>query len=181
MPPAKLRRRVVAAVLTLGLLHTLLVSASPASATTVPWSSLTVAQKETQLISAMYVRLNLERSWYHLSPVHASPTLMKSAHAHNLAMARYNLMAHQCPGEASPGTRIWDVGYHWHSWGENVGWTSNETIDGILYMENLMYGEKPPENGHRLNILGNFYSIGIDVYFDSVHHKMWYTQDFASP
>jgi len=65
--------------------------------------------------------------------------------------------------------------------GASVANIPDETIDGILYMENVMYSEKPPENGHRLNILGNFYSIGIDVYFDSVHHKMWYTQDFASP
>jgi len=178
MPPTPLRRRAVAVVLALGLVLSALISASPASAT-VPWSSLTVAQKQTLLIGAMYGRVNTERALHNLAPVHASPTLMKTAHAHNLMMAKYNLMAHQCPGEASPGTRIWNAGYHWHRWGENVGWTTNETISGILYMEYLMYIETPPDDGHRLNILGSYYSIGIDVYIDSVHHKMWYTQDFA--
>jgi len=177
MSPAFLRSRVVVAVIAcLGLLLTGAVSASPAGAST----TLTVAQLEASLGNAMYVLLNAERALHGLPPAHGSPTLVKSAHAHNLMMAKDNLMSHQCPGEASPGTRIWNAGYHWHRWGENVGWTTNETVSGIQYMERVMYNEAPPNDGHRLNILGNFYAVGIDVYIDAVHHKLWYTQDFAT-
>jgi len=180
MPPAAPRRVLAAVIAAVALFLASLVGASPASAT-VPWSSLTIVQKQTYMANAMFQMLNSERAAYHLAPLGGSPTLVKSALSHNLAMARYNMMSHQCPGEASPGTRITQAGYHWRNWGENVGWTTNETIPGIQYMEQLMFGEKAPDNGHRLNILGNYKAIGISVYIDVKHGKMWYTQDFASP
>jgi uncharacterized protein YkwD len=44
----------------------------------------------------------------------------------------------------------------------------------------MMFRERPPNDGHRLNILSRtFRNVGIDVYFDNAHHKMWFTQDFG--
>lgn len=181
MTPAALRRVITAAVASLMFVLTGLVGAHQASATTTPWSLMTVAQKQSAMSYAMYTLLNQERALYHLAPVGGSPTIFKASYAHNLAMAKYNLMSHQCPGEASPGTRIRNAGYNWRSWGENVGWTSDISIAGIQYMEKLMFAEKAPYDGHRQNILGNFKAIAISIYIDSVHHKVWYTQDFAYP
>jgi uncharacterized protein YkwD len=43
-----------------------------------------------------------------------------------------------------------------------------------------MYNETPPNDGHRLNILNTHYrNVGVDVYFDKVHHKLWLTTDFG--
>lgn len=184
MSPAALRRFVVALAACLALLANVLVGtvgAGSASATTVPWAKMTTAQREVALASAMLALLNTERTANHLSRLSGSPTLIKSALAHNLVMAKDNLMSHQCPGEASPGTRITRAGYKWRAWGENIGWDSEVTITGIQNMEKLMYGERAPDNGHRLNILGHYTAVGVSVYIDSVHHKMWYTQDFAAP
>ena len=179
MTPAAPRRFVIAVFACFGMLLASLVGANQAGATT--WSSLTNAQKQTAMANAMFSLLNQERAAHGLTSLGGSPSLVKSASAHNLQMAKYNLMSHQCPGEAPPGTRITNAGYRWRSWGENVGWSTDETITGIDNLEKAMYGEVAPNDGHRLNILGNFKAVGISVYIDTVHHKMWYTQDFAYP
>jgi uncharacterized protein YkwD len=45
-----------------------------------------------------------------------------------------------------------------------------------------MYREKPPDDAHRLNILSYHYrNIGVDVYVDKAHSKIWLTTDFARP
>ena len=181
MSPAALRRFVVALAACLGLVTGVLVSAGPAGATTVPWASMTIAQREATMANSMFALLNLERAANHLPRLGGSPTLVKSALAHNLVMAKDNLMSHQCPGEASPGTRITRAGYAWRAWAENIGWDTDETITGIQNMERLMYGERAPNDGHRLNILGHYTAVGVSVYIDTVHHKMWYTQDFGVP
>ena len=44
-----------------------------------------------------------------------------------------------------------------------------------------MYNEKPPDDGHRRNILSKTYvDVGIDVISDSVHGKAHIT-DFGRP
>ena len=41
-------------------------------------------------------------------------------------------------------------------------------------MQQAMYNEKPPDDGHRHNILNEVYvDVGIDVVSDSVHGKVW--------
>ena len=56
------------------------------------------------------------------------------------------------------------------------------TRPGLRYLQAEMFHEKAPNNGHRLNILDrSFRNVGIDVYFDHKHHKMWFTQDFGQP
>ena len=173
------RRALVVALLSFALVLTSISGAASAGATAT--SATTVSQLESTLEVAMFNLLNQERVAGLRPALKWATALHVSAHAHNLAMARYNMMSHQCPGEASPGTRITKSGYKWRNWGENVGWTTDESVAGILYMEKLMFGERAPNNGHRLNILGNFKNVGIDVYIDTVHHHLWYTQDFGTP
>jgi hypothetical protein len=55
-----------------------------------------------------------------------------------------------------------------------------QTVAGLLQLQTLMYNEKAPDDGHRVNILNPSYrEVGIDVYFDAAHHTMWFTQDFG--
>jgi uncharacterized protein YkwD len=89
-------------------------------------------------------------------------------------------MSHQLPGEAFFATRFQKAGYHWQYAGENVGWNSRTSKAGVLMLEKVMYAEKAPYDGHRLNILGKHYrDVGIDVYIDKKHHKVWLTTDFG--
>jgi uncharacterized protein YkwD len=43
-----------------------------------------------------------------------------------------------------------------------------------------MYNQKPPNDGHRRNILSrNYTEVGIDVHISG--GKLWLTQNFARP
>jgi uncharacterized protein YkwD len=123
--------------------------------------------------------LNSERAQHGLPALHMNSHLISSAHSHNLALAAHNTMSHQLPGEASLGTRISRAGYSWRAAGENIGWDSSMTTSAALHLERLMYGEGPG-GGHYENIVSKTYrDVGIDVYLDQKHHKLWLTEDFG--
>lgn len=170
---SRCRRAAVAAAAALGIAGTgLIVGAAPALASTTSPS----------IANAVLSQLNAERKANHLAPLTMNADLVKSAHAHDLDMAKYNEMSHQLPNEAPFYTRITDAGYHWSWCGENIAWNSNETQAGALQLQTMMYDEKPPNDSHRLNILStNFTNVGIDVYIDTVHGKLWMTEDFGRP
>lgn len=150
--------------------------AAPAAEASVPARS----SLELHIDSVVRSLINTERAVYHLPALTMSSQLMLSAREHNVAMAHYNTMSHQLPGEAAWTTRISRTGYHWSYAGENIAWNSDMSENGVLVLERIMYGERPPNNGHRLNILSSHYrDVGVDVYFDKTHHKVWLTTDFG--
>ena len=107
--------------------------------------------------------------------------LCRSARRHDIAMAHANRMSHQLPGERPFTARIERAGYKWRTAGENVGWNALVSRRGAVQLELLMYREKPPNDGHRRNILDRgFRNAGVDIYVDAVHHKLWLTTDFGS-
>ena len=125
--------------------------------------------------------LNNERAAHHLPALRMNGALVSSAHGHNLAMANANTMSHQLPGEAYFSTRISNAGYNWQMCGENIGWNSDMSTGGAIALEQDMYAEGPG-GGHYDNIVNSsFRDIGIDVWFDNVHHKLWLTEDFGAP
>lgn len=131
--------------------------------------------------NAVLAQLNKQRAANHLPALRMNAALVRSAHSHNLAMAARNTMSHQLPGEASFGTRIDRAGYHYRYAGENIGYTTAMTSAGALSLQSLMYNERPPNDGHRRNILSrNYTEVGIDVVLDAAHHRLWLTQDFGS-
>jgi uncharacterized protein YkwD len=131
---------------------------------------------------AMLGLLNQERHSHGLRPLTMNWRLRLSAHRHNLRMAKANVMSHQLPNEPFFATRISNAGYKWRAAGENIGWNSATTKSGLLALEREMYNEVPPNDGHRVNILSkSFRQVGIDVYSDQKHHKIWFTQDFGTP
>jgi uncharacterized protein YkwD len=126
--------------------------------------------------------LNQERAAHGLSALRWNAQLTSLARAHNARMARTDTLEHQLPGERSFPTQVSGTGYRWNSCGENIALNPDWSRTGVLYLEKMMYHEKPPENGHRLNILDHTYrAVGIDVRMDARHHKAWLTEVFASP
>jgi uncharacterized protein YkwD len=133
-----------------------------------------------RIVSALYHALNSERARSHLPPLRKNTRLISSAHSHNLAMARHDTMSHQLPGEASFSARISQTGYNWSSAGENIAWNSDWTLNGAYALQRYMYNERAPHNAHKLNITSrSFRDLGIDIYMDAAHHRMWLTQDFG--
>jgi uncharacterized protein YkwD len=115
-----------------------------------------------------------------------SAGLDQSASAHNLRMAGGCGLSHQCSGEPPIGTRETEAGVHWTSAGENIGEegpvtdTTSAIAAAAVGLTQAMLNEKPPDDGHRLNILsGAFTHIGIAVYRDS-SGTVWLTQDFSN-
>ncbi len=140
------------------------------------------AQTTASYARSMLSLLNQERRAHGRRPLSMAWRLRVSAHRHNLRMARADVMSHQLPGEPFFATRITNTGYRWRAAGENIGWNSLLTSAGILALEKEMYHEVAPNDGHRVNILSrSFTQVGIDVYYDARHHKLWFTQDFGAP
>jgi uncharacterized protein YkwD len=142
-------------------------------------SALTVSSAQTAAAAAVVAAINHTRAARGIPVLWWGVRVTASAHAHNLAMAAANTLSHQLPGEAPLGTRISRQGVLWTWVGENVGEASSLSTAGALFLEQLMMTEVYP--GHRDNILSRYPSVvGVDVVFDTVHHKLWLTEDFAN-
>jgi len=152
--------------------------ASPQGSTP-PGRQLAVATQVLALINQARAQAGL--------PLYSlSSGLDRSAGAHNALMAAGCGLSHQCPGEPPLGARETDAGVTWTSAGENIGEggpvpdTSAGIAQMALALTQDMLNEKPPDDGHRLNILSSsFQIIGIAVFRDS-SGTVWTTQDFAS-
>ena len=171
----RLRALLLTATMLVGLAVGATTSAAPAAASVPPRTSM-----ENSIDWTIRTLINTERRMHGLPRVRMNPRLRLSARRHNLKMARDNAMSHQLPGEPYFGQRILDAGYRWNYAGENIAWNSVMTRSGVVLLENLMYHEKAPFNDHRLNILSRHYrNVGVDVYVDKTHHKIWLTTDFG--
>jgi uncharacterized protein YkwD len=130
--------------------------------------------------------INQARAQAGLRAYTLSSGLDRSSAAHNATMAGGCGLSHQCPGEPSLGTRETDAGVHWASAGENIGEggpvasTDAAIAQMAVGLTQDMLNEKPPDDGHRLNILSSaFEHIGIAVLRDS-SGTVWMTQDFSN-
>ena len=131
---------------------------------------------------AVLTTLNQERAAHGLPALSSSTRLVTAAHAHNLRMAQANTLSHQLPGEADLGSRVTATGYTWSTVGENVAWSSVRTQAGVVALQDAMYSETPPDDGHRRNILSTtFTQVGVDVIDDAAHRRVWLVTDFGRP
>jgi uncharacterized protein YkwD len=160
----------------LGLFAAFLVQAGPAAA----FTTHNRTSYESSIAWAVEHQLNAERHAHGLPALTMDAHLQLSARRHNMTMARFNSMSHQLPGEAFFATRIRQAGYQWTWAGENIAWNSQISTSGVEKLQTMMYDEKAPNNGHRLNILSShFRNVGVDVYIDRTHGKVWLTTDFG--
>ena len=130
--------------------------------------------------------INQARATAGLPALTVTAGLEKSSSAHNLLMADGCGLSHQCQGEPPIGDRETDAGVVWTAAGENIGEGGPvaDTTAAIAAMAvgltQSMLDERPPDDGHRLNILSTaFTHIGIAVYRDS-SGTVWLTQDFSN-
>jgi uncharacterized protein YkwD len=124
--------------------------------------------------------MNAERAAHGLPPLRMNAQLVLGAHRHNVKMAQYNALSHRLPGELSLGGRVSAAGYSWQAVGENVAYTTNWTLTGAYSIQKLMYNERAPYDAHRRIMLNSVYrDVGVDIYMDGAHHKMWLTEDFG--
>ncbi len=150
---------------------------APAGQTPVVASALTVSSAQTAAAAAVVAAINHSRAARGIPVLWWGVRVTRSAHLHNLAMAAANTLSHQLPGEASLGTRVTRQGVSWTWVGENVGESPSLSTSGALFLEQLMMGDA----GHRNNILTRYACVvGVDVVYDTVHHKLWLTEDFAN-
>jgi uncharacterized protein YkwD len=135
---------------------------------------------EQQIAQTVFQAINTDRASAGLPALQWSSALAGGAYKHSLLMSGNNQMAHQLPGEPGIGTRISQDGVQWTWCGENIGYTSNTTASGALWLHQTMMAEQPPNDGHRQNILStNFTMVGIAIVIDA-NHRLWLTEDFAN-
>lgn len=134
----------------------------------------------------MLAVINQARAQAGLPPYTIVTGLETSSAGHNQLMAGGCGLSHQCPGEPALGQRETAAGVQWTAAGENIGEggpvadTTAAITQMAVTLTNDMLAEKPPDDGHRLNILSpSFTHIGIAVYRDS-SGTVWLTQDFAN-
>lgn len=158
----------------------------PTATSPKPSPTKTTPPSSGSVVDQLLAQINDLRAQHGLPAYSLLSGLNRSAHKHNLVMEGSCGMSHQCPGEASLGDRISAEGVHWTSCGENIGWsgphpnTTSAIVSAAEGLTTSMYNEKPPDDGHRLNLLSSsFHHIGIDAIRDS-SGKVWLTQDFSS-
>jgi uncharacterized protein YkwD len=149
-------------------------------------TTATAPASSSAVVDQLLAQINQLRADNGLPPYTLLSGLNASAHKHNVTMMGGCGLSHQCPGEASLGARVSAQGVKWSSCGENIGYSgphSNSTAEIVKAAEGLttsMYNEKPPNDGHRRNLLStSFHHVGIDVVRDS-SGRVWLTQDFSS-
>ena len=134
----------------------------------------------------MLVTINRARDQAGLPAYTILSGLETSSARHNQLMAAGCGLEHQCPGESPLGERETAAGVRWTAAGENIGQggpvadTPAAISQMAVALTNAMLAEKPPDDGHRLNILSSsFTHVGIAVYRDS-NGTVWLTQDFSN-
>jgi uncharacterized protein YkwD len=130
--------------------------------------------------------INQARSAAGLAPLTITAGLNASATRHNATMAGGCGLSHQCPGEPGLGARETAAGVTWTACGENIGEggpvadSSAAIARMAVGLTQAMLNEKPPDDGHRRNILSrSFTHIGIAVSRDA-SGTVWLTQDFSN-
>jgi uncharacterized protein YkwD len=140
---------------------------------------------EQQLAQQLLENINQDRAANHLPALAWEPRLQGSGRQHNLVMAAGCGLQHECPNEPDLGKRISQQGVHWLAVGENIGeanpiLSSTDASRMLMAIHKGMMDEKPPDDGHRQNLLSkNFHRIGIAVSIDT-SHTLWVTEDFAN-
>ena len=161
-------------------------ASSPTAPSSVASATSPVGTSSGSAAAQVLALINQARSAAGLAPLTITTGLNSSASAHNSRMAGGCGLSHQCPGEPDLGARETAVGVHWTAAGENIGEGGpvSDTTAAIARMAvgltQSMLNEKPPDDGHRQNILSrSFTHIGIAVFRDS-SSTVWLTQDFSN-
>jgi uncharacterized protein YkwD len=138
---------------------------------------------DDKVINAVLAHINAARTAAGLSAYTFDAQLSKASALHNQKMIAGCGLSHQCPGEQGIGARF--IGVPWTFAAENIGFGSSGASDDAIIsaangLTDSMLAEKPPNDGHRQNLLSDkLKKIGLSVVRDS-SGKTWMTQDFVN-
>jgi uncharacterized protein YkwD len=129
--------------------------------------------------------INKARAAEGLAPYTLLNGLDRAAAAHNQVMADGCGLSHQCPNEPPFYERDRAQGVPASAGGENIGEggplgdTRQAVASMAVQLTRGMLDERPPNDGHRRNILNTTYThVGIATYRDP-SGTVWLTQDFS--
>jgi uncharacterized protein YkwD len=143
------------------------------------WADYANPPSPTSIARTVFDRVNGQRVASGRRPLLWNASLAVSAGAHNLAMSAANTLSHQLPGEAAFSTRMIAAGYAGGMFAENIAVGTDTSLNGALNLQDMMYNETAPNDGHRLNILNPQLTwLGVAVYTDTAN-KRWLTEDFG--
>jgi uncharacterized protein YkwD len=148
-------------------------------------SKMTVVATDDSVVGQVLAHINAARVDAGLSALTLDDDLSKASALHNQLMINGCGLEHQCPGEDTIGPRFSAQGVKWTSAGENIGFGSSGSSDADITkaangLTDSMLAEKPPNDGHRKNLLNTgFKRIGLSVVRDS-KGITWMTQDFVN-
>jgi uncharacterized protein YkwD len=161
-------------------------ASAPASAASSPAPGGTSGAQGSAAAGQVLALINQARAAAGLPALSVTAGLDASSSRHNQLMAGGCGLSHQCPGEPALGDRETAAGVGWTAAGENIGEggpvadTAAAIAQMAVGLTQSMLNEKPPDDGHRLNILSStFTHIGIAVYRDG-SGTVWLTQDFSN-
>jgi uncharacterized protein YkwD len=148
-------------------------------------AKITVVATDDSVLGQVLAHINAARTDAGLSVLTLDDDLSKASALHNQLMINGCGLEHQCAGEDSIGPRFSAQGVQWTSAGENIGFGSSGGTDADIIkaangLTDSMLAEKPPNDGHRKNLLNTgFKHIGLSVVRDS-KGITWMTQDFVN-
>jgi uncharacterized protein YkwD len=141
---------------------------------------------ESQASEQVLSVINQARAQAGLPAYTVTAGLQQSAQRHNALMTAGCGLSHQCPGEPPIGARETAAGVDWTTAGENIGeggpvpGTPAAITQMAVLLTNDMLNERPPDDGHRKNLLSSaFHHIGIAI-LRSSSGTVWMTQDFSN-
>lgn len=157
-----------------------------------PKSSPTATRKKTNapvtsgsVVDQVLAHINAARAGEGLGALTLDTQLSRASAKHNQLMIDGCGLSHQCDGEAGLGDRFSAEGVRWSSAGENIGFGSSgssnaDIIKAANGLTDSMLAEKPPNDGHRKNLLNTgFKRIGLSIVRDG-KGVTWMTQDFVN-
>lgn len=114
--------------------------------------------------------LDAHREAQGLGDLRVDPKAESAAQAHALSMARDGVLRHVDPDGATPFDRYHAAGGSSRYYAENVAWygfadeSRAALTRAIAKLDAQMMAERPPDDGHRANILSPLYgAVGIGV------------------
>jgi uncharacterized protein YkwD len=137
------------------------------------------------VVSQVLAHINAARADEGLGALTLDSQLSQASAKHNQLMINGCGLSHQCDGESGLGDRFTAEGVKWSSAGENIGFGSSGSSNAEIAkaangLTDSMLAEKPPNDGHRKNLLNTgFKRIGLSVVRDG-KGVTWMTQDFVN-
>lgn len=128
--------------------------------------------------------LDEHRNAQGVGPLGIDPRAQAAAQAHALDMARSGALRHVDPDGRTPFDRYHAQGGHSRFYAENVAWygladaSRAALASAISKLDSQMMAERPPDDGHRANIVSPVYdSVGIGIAVGP--NGIYLTEDFS--